>query len=411
MTGRRLWVLVVVALLATACDPSEGTTETTETTGVTTTTTTTMPTTGRVPLEPNGPAFLSEGDRGPYVEALQSYLVCAGIEQPEEGSASVTIDGSYGPVTSLAVAYFQAQVRRVPTGNPDEETFAMLARECRQTRVAAIPPGESTMEIAGNAAPGDDEVFSFAGSAGQVLRLTAVEGAVEITVEDADRTLLAESAGTAFVEIELTATQAYTIRVSAASSASFRILGETRSPNVLVSDFGPMVVQHDGLGIPGTELGDGAANAAAVIGLILLSPWSDSDWRSDVAECPGTHRAITWLIQAGPRDDQHPAVLTAYFTEVGGNQVFIEYTYSSLDVGSVDPLAQGLATTEGISIASTLADFIEVHGTPTFGAGGAVTLDNGLVIVFDLVGDAASPDQALSRVTLIRAGSGGCESL
>jgi peptidoglycan hydrolase-like protein with peptidoglycan-binding domain len=409
VTGRTLWGLVVVALLAAACDPSEGTTETTEST-VVTTTTTTMPTTGRVPLQPNGPAFISEGDRGPYVEALQTYLVCAGIEQPEEGGPSVTIDGSYGPVTSLAVAYFQAQVRRVPTGSPDEETFAMLARECRQTRTAAIAPGASTMEIAGNTAPGDDEVFSFDGLAGQILRLTAIDGAVEITVEDAAGTVLAESGGTASVEIEL-ATQAYTIRVSAASSTSFRILGETRSPNVLISDFGSMVLRHDGLGIPKTGLGDEAADAAAIIGLILLSPWGDSEWRSDVTECPGTHRVITWLVQAGPRDDRHPAVVTAYFAEVGGNQVFIEYTYSSLDVGSVDPLAQGLATTEGISIGSTLAEFVEAYGTPTFDAGGVVTLDNGLVMVFDLVGDAASPDQALSRVVLIRAGSGGCESL
>lgn len=405
MTKRRLWALVLAAaLLAASCDTAAEVTTTTE---EPVTTTTAAPAPGRVPLQPNGPPIIIQGDRGAYVEALQFYLVCAGLSQPDPEGPVVSVDGSYGPITAFAVAYFQAQVRRAPSGEPDDETFAMLARECGERRVLVFPVGEAAVEIAGNAAPSDDEVFTVEGTTGQVLGLTAVEGSVEIAVEDAEGAVLASSV--ANVDAELPSAGQYLVRVSAGVPTTFRLVAEVRSPNVLVSEFGPMALRHDGAGV--AEFGVGTANASAVISLVLGTAWTDSGLRSDVAACPGTHQAITWLIQAGSGNDLHPAVFTAYFGEVSNEVVFLQYAYRSLDLTALDPLAQGLATREGISIGSTLEQFVEAYGDLAIDDQGRVTLADGLIVVFDLAGDAASPDPQSSRVRSIEAGRGGCEEL
>jgi hypothetical protein len=171
---------------------------------------------------------------------------------------------------------------------------------------SAFPIGESSVEIAGNAAPGDDETYAFSGLNGQVLRLSPVDGTVSIVVLDAEGEEV--SSGTGTVDAELPAAGAYTIRISADTATSYRLLAEVRSPNVLVSEFGPMVLQSDGTGV--AAFGSDPANAIAVMGLLLGVPFEDSDWRDDVAACPGTHRVVTWLIQAGLGSDQHPAVFT-----------------------------------------------------------------------------------------------------
>jgi peptidoglycan hydrolase-like protein with peptidoglycan-binding domain len=400
VSGRRLGVLVALSLLVAACD--NGGADTTTTTTPAETTTTTIPLPSRSPLQPNGPALVSQGDRGPYVEALQFYLVCVGLGRPDPNGPEVSVDGSYGPITAFAVAYYQAQVRRAPSGAPDDETFAMLARECNEPRSLVFPGGETTAEIAGNVGPGDDEVFAFEGSAGQVLHLTAADGAVDVAVEDADGSTI--TSGTAAVAADLPGGRSVTVRVSAATATTFRIVAELRSPNVLVSDFGPMVLRTDGVGIA-EFLGD-ADNAGGVIELLMGTRWSDSGWRSDVDACPGTHRAITWLVQAGLGSDRHPAVFTAYFAEVSGEQVFLQYDYHSLDLAALDPLAQGLATFEGISIGSTLEQLVEAYGEVTVGPQGVVTLDDGLTVVFE-----SSSSEESSRIRMIEAGSGGCEEL
>jgi hypothetical protein len=405
---RRPWALVVAALLAvTACDGAADPTDTTEDPAATTTTTTVPPAGGRTPLQANEPPIVRQGDRGALVEALQFYLVCVGLEFPDPDGPGVTIDGSFGPITGFAVAYYQAQLRRAPSGNPDAATFASLARECSETRRLVFVDDEPTVEIAGNVAPGDDEAFTFDGETGQVLRLTAVEGAVTITVGGPGGDLVAE--GSVAVEAELGAGQ-HVITVSASAPTTYRILAEIRSPNVLVSDFGPMALRGDGLGVTGAGLGADADNAAAVLSLIMSQPWADSGWRSDIAGCPGTHRVVTWVVQADPDNDRHPAVFVGYFAEVSAERRFLQYTYRSLDLTSLDPLAQRLATAEGISIGSSLARLVDAHGEQTIGPGGVVTVD-GLTVVFDLVGDPATPDPELTRVRRISAGSGGCEEL
>jgi len=401
---RTLSVAAALALLAVSCDASIDTTTTT----VDTTTTTAAATVGRIPLEPNGPPIASPGERGAYVEAIQFYLVCVGLAQPDPERPQVSIDGSFGPITAFAAAYYQAQLQRVPSGAPDDETFASMARECPDDRTLAFPIGESTVEIAGNAAPGDDETYGFAGLNGQALRLTAVDGTVSIVVLDGAGEEV--GSGTGSVDVELPTAGAYAIRISADTATTYRLIAEVRSPNVLVSEFGPMVLQADGTGV--AEFGGEPENAIAVMGLLLGVPFEDSGWRDDVAACPGTHRVVTWLIQAGLGTDQHPAVFTAYFAEVSSVPSFLEYAYFTLDMQALDPLAQGLGTAGGASIGTTLEQFLalEDYEDVTLGSGGTATVDDGVVITFAVSGG-DTPDPLLTRVRRIESGSGGCDSL
>jgi len=401
---RTLSVAAALALLAVSCDASIDTTTTT----VDTTTTTAAATVGRIPLEPNGPPIASPGERGAYVEAIQFYLVCVGLAQPDPERPQVSIDGSFGPITAFAAAYYQAQLQRVPSGAPDDETFASMARECPDDRTLAFPIGESTVEIAGNAAPGDDETYGFAGLNGQALRLTTVDGTVSIVVLDGAGEEV--GSGTGSVDVELPTAGAYAIRISADTATTYRLIAEVRSPNVLVSEFGPMVLQADGTGV--AEFGGEPENAIAVMGLLLGVPFEDSGWRDDVAACPGTHRVVTWLIQAGLDTDQHPAVFTAYFAEVSSVPSFLEYAYFTLDMQALDPLAQGLGTAGGASIGTTLEQFLalEDYEDVTLGSGGTATVDDGVVITFAVSGG-DTPDPLLTRVRRIESGSGGCDSL
>jgi hypothetical protein len=382
----------------------------TTTTTADTTTTTAAPPVGRVPLEANGPPIASPGERGAYVEAIQFYLVCVGLAQPDPERPEVSIDGSFGPITAFVAAYYQAQLQRVPSGAPDDETFASMARECSDDRTLTFPVGESSVEIAGNAAPGDDETYAFAGLNGQVLRLTAVDGTVSIVVLDGGGEEV--GSGTGSVDAELPATGAYAIRISANAATTYRLTAEVRSPNLLVTEFGQMALQADGTALEQASFGSGAENAIAVMGLLLGVPFEDSDWRDDVAACPGTHRVVTWHIQAGLGNDEHPAVFTAYFAEVSGVPSFLEYAYFTLDMQALDPLAQGLATAGGASIGTTLEQFLELedYEDVTLGSGGTATVDDGVLITFAVSGG-DTPDPQLTRIRRIEAGSGGCDSL
>lgn len=400
---RKRWLLVALALVAVSCDATAGTTTTTEDS----TTTTEAVAVGRVPLESNGAALATLGDRGAYVEALQFYLVCVGLGQPDLERPAVSVDGNFGPITAFATAYYQAQLRKVPSGAPDDVTFTSMARECSDVRTLLIPLGESSVEIAGNAAPGDDELYHFDGLNGQILRLTAIDGTVAIAVENSAGEVIASGSGS--VDAELPGAGSYRIRFTADPATTYRAIAEVRSPNVLVSEFGPMVLGGDGTAV--AEFGGDATNAVAVMGLILGVPSRDSGWTEDPAGCPGTHRSVTWLVQAGLGSEQHPAVFIAYFAEVSGVPTFLEYAYFTLDLLALDPLAQGLGTVGAISIGSTLTQFSEAYPDDTVSAQGLVSVDDGVAITFLVSGGSGTPDPELSRVRRIEAGSGGCDSL
>jgi hypothetical protein len=396
-----LYGAVLLSLLAGACSAGGLTTTTSSTVPETTTTTVG----GRITLIPNSSPFIVQGTQGPYVEALQFYLVCTGHEEPTPG-AEVSVDGNFGPITADAVAYYQAELRRVPSGDPDEETFALLARDCNQPRTLAFAEGVFTGEIAGNVAPGDDEVFQFAAAGGQILSFEIVEGLVTLAVVAADGTEIDAVVNGTQVDVELDTAQAYNITVQGASTTSFRITTALRSPNVLVSDFGPMTLAADGIGI--AELGADPTNTVAVIALVLGQPFDDSGWVS-APECTGSNRHVTWIIQGAAAGDDHPAYFVADFTDTGGTPYFSQYAYRSADLVTLDPIARGLATADGITIGSTFDDFVDVYDIPEFDdtVNGLATADE-ITFGFRIVGSAESPDGAATRLYYVGSGEDGC---
>jgi len=403
---RRAFGLVAgIALLAASCSTAAVPTTTTTTQAPTTTT---QPT-GRITLTANGPAFIPEGTKDAdsntgYVSALQFYLVCTGHEQPSADGGAVTVDGSFGPITADAVAYYQAELRRIPTGEPDEETFASLARDCPDEQTMSFPEGEITTNIAGNTAPGDEEVFLFDGRDGQVLTLTPTDGVVEIEVIGLDGTIVESTDPGAAFEAELPAAQQYRIVVSAAAATSFNILASTRSPNIVASDFGPMRLTPNGLAI--ADIGDEVENTIAVIALVLGPATVDTGWQTDVPGCNGTHRHLQWVIQQADNRIDHPAVLEVDFSDLGGTPFFSEYAYRSFDLSLLDPIAQGLTTEEGLSLGSTLDFFEETYGAADFfdEVRGLTTFNEEMTAGFD-EGDTASEREAW----FIGAGNDGCD--
>lgn len=392
----------LLVVLGAACTGSGLPTTTTSTTVADTTTTTAG---GRITLIPNSTPFILQGSRGAYVEALQFYLVCTGHEEPTPG-ALVSVDGNFGPITADAVAYYQAELRRVPSGDPDEETFASLARDCNQPRTMAFPEGVFTGEIAGNAAPGDDEVFQFAAAGGQVLTFEIVEGLVTVAVTGADGSDIESAVSGTRVEVELETAQAYLITVSAAATTSFRITTALRSPNVLVSDFGPMVLTGAGISI--ADIGDDPTNTVAVIALVLGQPFDDSGWVEEPG-CTGANRHVTWVIQGGAAGTDHPAYFVADFTDTGGTPYFSQYAYRSDSLTALDPIARGLTTADGLTIGSTFDDFVAVHDIPDFDdPGNGLTVADEVTFGFRIVGSADSPDGAASRIYYVGAGADGC---
>ncbi len=392
----------LLAVVATACTAT--TISTTTSTTIPASTTTTVG--GRITLIPNSTAFIVQGAQGAYVEALQFYLVCTGHDEPTPG-ATVSVDGNYGPITADAVAYYQAELRRVPSGDPDEETFASLSRDCALPRTLAFPEGVFSSEIAGNVAPGDDETFEFAAAGGQVLTLEVAEGVVTVGVFAPDGTDIEPTINGTRIEAELDIAQAYTIRVQAAAPTSFRITTSLRSPNVLVSDFGPMTLEDDGVGI--ATLGQDPTNTVAVIALLLGAPFSDTGWESDAA-CTGSNRHVTWVIQGDPSGDQHPAFFVADFTDTGGTPYFSQYAYRTANLAALDPIARELTTADGLTIGSTYDDFVDVFDIPEFDENDR-TSEGDLVFGFELVGSADAPDGAASRIWFVGAGEDGCPDL
>ncbi|MCH7585209.1 MAG: peptidoglycan-binding protein [Acidobacteria bacterium] len=401
MRHRRIVGLVAgLVLLISACTAGAAPTTTTTTTPVTTTT---QPG-GRVILIVNGPAVIHEGDKGPFVEALQFYLVCTGHGQPSSEGSQVTVDGSFGPITADAVAYYQAELRRIPTGDPDEETFASLARDCRDDRTITFPENATTTDIAGNTAPGDEEVFVIDGRDGQVLGLQAIEGLVVISVVGVDGTVLESNNAAGPFEAEITKAQKYRVQISAAAETSFRITVTTRSPNIVASEFGPMKLAPAGLSI--ADIGDDVENTIAVITLVLDLPFVDTGWQSGVPGCSGSNRHLTWIIQKADSGESHPAVLQVDFADLGGTPFFAQYAYRSFDLTQLDPIAQGLATAEGFTIGSSLETFEDEYGDADFfdELRGLTDFNERMLAGFELGETAAE-----RRAWYVGAGDDGCE--
>jgi peptidoglycan hydrolase-like protein with peptidoglycan-binding domain len=218
---RRLAALLVVVTVVAACGQDDAA-PTTTTVPDTTTIATTTTTEGRRQFEMNGTPFIRLGDRGAYVEALQWYLVCSGFDRYAEDAPEMTIDGVYGQMTGTAVAYAQAIYGRVPIGEPDEETFALLARDCDEDRVVTIPISGGEVEVAGNAAPGDDDIIRFEGGAGRVVEVVITDGNVSVALEQPGGGVLRTITPGGGWSARLTETGTYTLRATADDSQSYR---------------------------------------------------------------------------------------------------------------------------------------------------------------------------------------------
>lgn len=390
---------VTLAVAACSGDTVPVTTSSSTTTLVTTTTTPD----GRVTLTANGPAFILEGTRGPFVEALQHYLVCTDHAQPTTGGGSVSVDGVFGPITADAVAYYQAELRRIPTGDPDEDTFASLARDCDADRTIEFEAGTNTKEVAGNAAPNDDDILVLAGQDGQVLSIQLTEGAVTITVIGPDGSPIDGATATNGWEAELPADGDYRIQVAADSASSYLLTFSTRSPNVVASNFGPMVLEPDGISI--ADFGENPDNTIAVVSLVLGEPWVDTGWQEGVPGCTGSNRHVTWPIQQGPDDQSHPAALELHFSDLGGAPFFAQYAYRSDDLDTLDPIAQGLTTADGVSLGTDLETFTDIYGEVVFfdPLRGLTEFDDEMLAGFE------QGDEPVDRlVWYIGAGADGC---
>jgi hypothetical protein len=153
-----------------------------------TTTSSTSSTTTTLALIANGPAIAQRGDRNETAEAVQFLIDCAGYAQ-------LTVDGAFGPATEAAVEVVQEAFGREITGAPDEETFALLSRECSDDRRVSIDDDDDFEQIVvGNAAGNDNEIFFIRAAEGDRLTVvTESEGTVGISV----RTAGGQAVGTA----------------------------------------------------------------------------------------------------------------------------------------------------------------------------------------------------------------------
>ncbi|NQV07190.1 peptidoglycan-binding protein [bacterium] len=224
-------LLMALALSAAACSgggADDTVPESTTFVSISIITTTTEPT------FPNDVPFLVLEDRGPYVYAIQHYLNCG-------GHADLTIDGVFGPASIEAVKGAQATARRERTGEPDEDTFAALARGCDEVRAVEFDDGESIAVVGGSVAPEDPEKFTVALVAGWEVTFRLEALGAEVVVVGADGSHLQEADGSQEVTVRVPKTQEYEVTVLSGESVSYFL--EVDVPVRTISDESPIEVE------------------------------------------------------------------------------------------------------------------------------------------------------------------------
>jgi peptidoglycan hydrolase-like protein with peptidoglycan-binding domain len=395
-------LLAAISLFAAACDGGAATTTTVSSTSLATTTTTTL---GRIELQANDTPFVQEGDTGAYVEALQFYLICTGHERLSADGPVITVDGRYGPITADAVAYYQAELRRIPSGDPDEETFAQMARDCREERSVAFPDRQGVVAVAGNVGPGDDEILALEGVQGRVITIVVSEGEIQATLETADGTRVQQISLGGGWSGKLPTDSDYRLRVTGAQTASYALNIQVARPRFVNIDFGRMRLAADGFGI--LAIGDDAERVIERLQAILGDPTEDSGWATGDAggrTCLGSNRHLTWIIQPADEGDQHPAVLYVHFSDNDtGAQSFAEFAYVSRDPQAVDAGAMDLSTAGGVTIGRTIAEFVTAYGQPNFLDGTSGLANAGGMVM------GIAPAGGEDLVWFVGSGEDGCE--
>jgi len=407
----RVGLVLVCALVAGGCTGGSALTPSTTTTiAATTLPPTTTTTLGEfVELQPNGPAIATEGDRNEYVEALQFLLVCTGHERITEDGPAVTVDGVFGPITSAMVAYLQAEMRRIPSGSPDEATFASLARRCGATRTIEFTDGSNDRRVAGNVTAGDDDLYIIDGEAGRTLTVEIVEGSIEFSVRDDTGNVLHDARDGSQWSAVISEDGEFRIRVVSATTASYSLRIDYPPPPRVEVDFGPLVLAPDGLGI--VEFGDEPVTVLEVLTLLLGEPTTDSGWEGgSINNCTGFNRHVRWVIDPAVEGNDNRAVFFAHFSDEGFSDTsFAQWEYITLDVENVDVGARELATAEGLSLGSSITEFTTLYGDPLIldRERGLADFNTNMTVGIDLATE-DDPVGFTERVWYLSAGRDGC---
>ena len=351
--GIILLVLAMVGLVACGDDaltettPVEASSSTTDQAATTEAATTAAP-------RPPGPAFIMKGESGPYVRALQSYLDCAGY-------GPLAIDGVFGDGTAGAVSEAQADENKISNGEPDEETFAWLSRACFDDRVVGFSAGASSADVAGNAAPGDDDVLRIRVLAGQEMTVT-VQGAVEIAIQGADGNVLHRPDGSAQVTVAIPSAQNYFIRVSAASPTSYLLtitVPPGPSPETTVPEAAEFLLAVDGF--IEIDFGVETDEALEVLTSRFGSPDADTGWETvgeSVFECGSVSRVVSWGFPAA--GGYAATTLDVTFHDRNySNPAFARWDYRLTDPeDGADAGPGALMTPHGLSVGDTYTDAV-----------------------------------------------------
>jgi len=360
---RLMTVLAVLALVVAACGDDDATTttvaddaeETTTTTaaedGTTTTTETAEETTTTTEApRPPGAAFILNGETGSYVTALQVYLDCAGY-------GPIDIDGVFGDGTAGSVEEAQTDEGKEATGEPDEETFASLSRECDRARDVVFPSGATTAEVAGNVAPGDDEVFNLRVLEGQQMTVRVrSHGIVDLVIQGADGTVLHRPDGSTEIVVEVATSQMYALRVSADAPTSYSLAisvppAEEDTTTTTEAQAAGFYLASDGFNE--IDFGEGPGRAIASLTGSFGPPAEDTDWfaeeGSETYPCAGQARVVTWLFPGteGMMATTLEVVFHDLFTD---DPVFAQWRYYlTWGYDDTQPESGFLATVHGLS--------------------------------------------------------------
>jgi len=356
---RRGIILMVVMVLGVAACGDDATTVTTgggeatsTTAGEQATTTEATTTTTEAPQLP-GAAFILNGETGAYVRALQSYLDCAGY-------GPIDIDGIFGDGTAASVSKAQADQNKTQTGEPDEGTFAWLARACFDARNIVFGADDVSSEVAGNAAPGDDEILVIRVLEGQEMTIQ-VEGAVDVAIQGEDGVVLHRPDGSTEITVGIPTTQDYTLRVSASSPTSFSLTttipaGGVVTTSTTMAGAAGFLLAADGF----NEIDFGQESGETLTFLIdeFGPPISDTGWvevEDSVSECGSVSRTVTWEFEAS--EGNAATTLEVIFHDRGySNPAFANWNYRQTDYEDGPDAGVGvLATAYGLSVGDTYA--------------------------------------------------------
>jgi len=195
-----------------ACTGGSSATTTTAASTTTAPTTTTSSTTTTQAPTANGAPIASIGDNNATTRAVQFLMNCAGY-------GPVDVDGAFGPATKAAVQGMQADLGREETGAPDDQTLALLARACSDSRRLTFDTEE--FEAVGNVSASDPDTFFLRAEEGDrvAVVVTSVTGDAYVDVRGTDGTSLPPAATRGWAA-DIPTTQDYVVSVGTAGDAT-----------------------------------------------------------------------------------------------------------------------------------------------------------------------------------------------